>query len=78
MSVIIDEAGPDSKPGLRYVVQDHSEDSKATSGNEGSTIEDALAKVHWWELDRQVRHRRLLIVNVKAAILQAKGYSART
>lgn len=44
------DAGP-AQASSRYSVVATSKDNKGASGNPASTIEEALAFVHWWTLD---------------------------
>jgi hypothetical protein len=50
VDVEILDAGPDVDPGFRYHVLASAE-GKETSGNPGRTPLEALAIVHWFELD---------------------------
>ncbi|HLE63323.1 MAG TPA: hypothetical protein VI750_09295 [Pyrinomonadaceae bacterium] len=44
------DAGPTQQ--YRYSVVATSTDGKSASGNPGSSLEEAIAFVHWWDLDK--------------------------
>ena len=45
------DRGLNVKPDLRYFCEAKSEDGKKVSGNPASSIDSALARVHWEKLD---------------------------
>ena len=53
-AVIVDvlDAGPDGPADLRYSCKAITEDGRFASGNPGKTITEALAVVHWGNLDQ--------------------------
>ena len=52
VTVTITDAGPDNTY-TRYHVEARTADGRAASGNGAATVQNALAMVHWPELDRQ-------------------------
>jgi hypothetical protein len=53
--VEIHDAGPDVTPELRYSCMALTEDGRFATGNPGRSIEEALAIVHWGELDQPAK-----------------------